>query len=162
MKHTAPYLRIAFITHLYQKAPIYLTTSGRMVLVQGDRIEIHYHIWTLIKGDLLSVKHVAHFFTKRQNVSAPKGPSSVAQEYKTERLTLNKCRFINWYKVLYILYLQQFQRLCVCSVHCDFPCIRALVVQSVTSSLSSSWIAMLPSSLAPPPWPTSGRSPVDR
>ena len=38
----------------------------------------------VIKGDLLSVKHVIHFFTNRQNVLAPKGPSSVAQVYKTE------------------------------------------------------------------------------
>ena len=42
---------------------------------------------------------MVHFFTKRQNVSAPKGLSSVAQVYKTE---LN---FIHTHQVLSLVHL---------------------------------------------------------
>ena len=42
-------------------------------------------LWVFIRGDLLSVRHMVRFFANRQNISAPKGPSSVAQEYKTEQ-----------------------------------------------------------------------------
>ena len=38
-----------------------LTQAYTYKAMIADRIEIHYHVWIFIKGELLSVKHVVHF-----------------------------------------------------------------------------------------------------